>query len=440
MGVRTKNRCCPSTFFKCSVFSRKRTVRLLLFGVLALSIFFSVTLTIRAQTSLTPEQEEALKKAQDKKEDQLGALKDKIKTYEKIVDLKEKEEGQLVTEAKRLDAQSTALEGNITDNERRLSNLGQEIESLQSRIVEKERVIGSQKRLLVDILRSYSDSQISSGDLTPFLLASSSDIEQVLSGRDRLFEFGSGIRETLSSVVGLRDTLFREQDLAREKRVEIESVKLRLEQQNAYLENSKKQKEALAAQAAAEQEKYENVISDLEKERKAIEDEIEELDAARAGKIDLSSIPNFSSGVLGYPVKNPRKSQGYGKTTFTKWYTFHNGIDFADNTNTPILAAEDGTVIATGNSGKYAYGKWIAIRHKNGLTTLYGHLNKQIVSKGKSVDRGDTIGLMGSTGYSTGTHVHFSVFSSDSFEVVESKKIKNVMIPTGAHINPAKYL
>ena len=217
-------------------------------------------------------------------------------------------------------------------------------------------------------------------------------------------------------------------------------MKLRLEQQNSYLESAKRKKESLAATAAAEQTKYEAVISDLEKQRKAIEDEIEELDAARAGKIDLNSIPGFGSGVLGYPVKDPRVSQKYGKTTFTRWYTFHNGVDFADDTGTPILSAEDGKVVATGDNGKYAYGKWIAIEHKNGLTTLYGHMSKQLVSKGKSVKRGDKIGLMGSTGYSTGPHLHFSVFSNDSFEVVESKKIKNLMIPTGAHINPTKYL
>ncbi len=393
-----------------------------------------------AQTILTPEQEAALKKAQDQKEDKLDALKDKIKTYEKIVNLKEKEEAQLVTEAKRLDAQSSALEGNITDNERHLSNLSQEIESLESQIGEKEKVILSQKRLLSDILRSYYVSQARSGAFSSFLLASSGDVERLFGNRDRFFETGNGVRETLSSIVSLRDTLFRDRDLAREKKVEIESVKLRLEQQNAYLESAKRKKETLAAAASAEQTKYEAVISDLEKQRKAIEDEIEELDAARAGKIDLSSIPGFGSGVLGYPVKDPRKSQGYGKTTFTRWYTFHNGVDFADDTGTPILAAEDGKVVATGDNGKYAYGKWIAIEHGNGLTTLYGHMSRPLASKGKSVKRGDKIGLMGSTGYSTGPHVHFSVFSSNSFEVVESKNIKNLMIPTGAHINPAKYL
>lgn len=393
-----------------------------------------------AEVTLTPEQEDALKKAQNEKEDALDELKDKIKTYQKIVNLKDKEHDQLAAQAENLAAQSDVLQGDITSNERRLADLGQQIESLESRVKEKERVIGVQKDLLANVLRSYYDSQTQAIGVAPMLLTSPDDFDRLLSGRDHLFETGEGVREMLSGIVNLRNSLVREHTLASEKKVEVASVKFQLEQQNVYLENSRRNKEALAAKAATEQAKYSDMVSDLEKQRKEIEDEIEQLDAARAGKIDLSSIPGFGSGVLGYPVKSPHKTQGYGKTKFTKWYTFHNGVDFADVVGTPVLAAEDGEVVAMGDEGKYAYGKWIAIKHNNGLTTLYGHLSKQSVKKGEDVDRGEKIGLMGSTGYSTGPHVHFGVYTSESFEVVNSSSVKGLLIPTGAHIDPEKYL
>lgn len=403
-------------------------------------IGFVLTVVSHADTTLTPEQEDALKKAQNEKEDALDALKNKIKTYQKIVNLKDKEHDQLAAQAENLATQSDVLQTDITSNERRLADLGQQIESLESRVKEKENVIGVQKNLLADILRSYYTSQVQLTGISPIILASPDTFDALLFGRDRLFEAGTGVQEALSNITNLRNALVREHDLASEKKVEVASVKFQLEQQNAYLENSRRNKETLAAQAAADQAKYSDIVSDLEKQRKAIEDEIEQLDAARAGKIDLSSIPNFSSGVLGYPVKSPHKTQGYGKTKFTKWYTFHNGVDFADAVGTPVLAAEDGEVIAMGDEGKYAYGKWIAIQHKNGLTTLYGHLSKQSVKKGERVDRGEKIGLMGSTGYSTGSHVHFGVYTSESFEIVKSSSVKGLLIPTGAHINPEKYL
>ncbi len=401
-----------------------------------------------AEVTLTPEQEDALKKAQNEKEDALDELNDQIDLNKKAANLKGKESDQLAAQAAQLAAQSDTLQGNITNNERRLADLGQQIESLESRVKEKEKAIGVQKDILANVIRSYYDSQAQAVGIAPILLSSPNDFDRLLSGRDHLFETGEGVRETLSGIVNLRNSLVREHTLANEKKVEIASVKFQLEQQNAYLENSRRNKETLAAQAAADQAKYSDIVSDLEKQRKAIEDEIEQLDAARAGKIDLSSIPNFSSGVLGYPVKSPHKTQGYGKTTFTKWYTFHNGVDFADAVGTPVLAAEDGEVIAMGDEGKYAYGKWIAIQHKNGLTTLYGHLSRQLVKKGEDVDRGEKIGLMGSTGYSTGPHVHFGVYMTakddddpdNDFKVVESKVVKGLMLPTGVHINPEKYL
>ncbi|QQS15842.1 MAG: peptidoglycan DD-metalloendopeptidase family protein [Candidatus Moraniibacteriota bacterium] len=423
-----------------------KTVHELLFGFsFLMALSFALSLVpfrniSHAQATRTPEQEDALKKAQNEKEDVLDELKDKIKTYQKIVNLKDKEHDQLAAQAENLAAQSDVLQGDITSNERRLADLGQQIESLESRVKEKEKVIGIQKGILAGILRSYYDSQTQAIGVSSMLLASVDDFDSMILGRDHLFEAGTGVKETLSSITNLRNALVREHDLASTKKVEVASVKFQLEQQNAYLENSRRNKETLAAQAAAEQSKYSDIVSDLEKQRKEIEDEIEQLDAARAGKIDLSSIPNFSSGVLGYPVKDPRKTQGYGKTTFTKWYTFHNGVDFADSVGTPVLAAEDGKVVAMGDEGKYAYGKWIAIEHENGLTTLYGHLSKQSVKKGEKVDRGEKIGLMGSTGYSTGPHVHFGVYTSESFEVVKSSSIKDLLIPTGAHINPEKYL
>lgn len=89
-----------------------------------------------------------------------------------------------------------------------------------------------------------------------------------------------------------------------------------------------------------------------------------------------------------------------------KWY--HKGIDIANSSAPDVLAADSGTVIATGwdNTG---YGNKIMVDHGNGFITLYSHLQKIYVVSGQRVARGNTIGQMGSTGRSTGTHLHFEV-------------------------------
>ena len=86
---------------------------------------------------------------------------------------------------------------------------------------------------------------------------------------------------------------------------------------------------------------------------------------------------------------------------------FHAGEDIGAPSGTPILAADSGTVILAGVNG--GYGNCVMISHGNGRVTLYGHMSSIAVSNGASVTQGDVIGYVGSTGLSTGPHLHFEV-------------------------------
>lgn len=98
--------------------------------------------------------------------------------------------------------------------------------------------------------------------------------------------------------------------------------------------------------------------------------------------------------------------------TITQYFTwYHAGYDIANRALPPILAADSGTVITSGwNSG--GYGNYVIIDHGNGFRTLYAHLSKLYVVQGQTVARGNQIGQMGSTGRSTGPHLHFEVFKN----------------------------
>lgn len=116
----------------------------------------------------------------------------------------------------------------------------------------------------------------------------------------------------------------------------------------------------------------------------------------------IDEIPKSSSTYI-WPAKGTLTS-GYGP----RWGRMHRGIDIANSTGTPIYAAGDGVVTSAGWS-RGGYGKLVKIRHANGSETRYAHNSKILVKVGQKVQQGKTIALMGSTGFSTGPHLHFEI-------------------------------
>jgi len=110
-------------------------------------------------------------------------------------------------------------------------------------------------------------------------------------------------------------------------------------------------------------------------------------------------------------------SRGIGnkRNPFTGSVQFHAGVDIANHRGTPIVATADGKVIKAGRNG--GMGRMVAINHGFGYVTRYGHMSKILVKRGQKIKRGDVIGLMGSTGRSTGPHLHY--------EVIKNRKAQN---------------
>lgn len=118
------------------------------------------------------------------------------------------------------------------------------------------------------------------------------------------------------------------------------------------------------------------------------------------------------------------RGYGYKNDPFTGFRQFHPGLDIANRTGTPILATADGKVISVRTNG--GLGKMIVIDHGYGYKTRYGHLNAYKVKVGQRVKRGDIIADMGSTGYSTGPHLHYEVIKNgkavNSYKYIINKK------------------
>ncbi len=163
-----------------------------------------------------------------------------------------------------------------------------------------------------------------------------------------------------------------------------------------------------------------------EKTTNALEEvQIDELEVAKANTIEklnidtteeISNINGIKIATL--PVTGTISSR-YGVSSKIRVST-HTGLDIATTTGTPIKVVADGTVTFAAYSGSYGY--LVKVDHGNGVETWYGHTSKMIVKAGQEVKSGDTIALVGSTGNSTGPHLHFEVRIN------------------GEHVNPQKYL
>ena len=115
------------------------------------------------------------------------------------------------------------------------------------------------------------------------------------------------------------------------------------------------------------------------------------------------------------PVSGSRMvwpTQGHNISQYYSWR--HTGVDIANHVGTPVYAADSGTVIIAANGWNGGYGKTIVIDHGNGKKTRYGHSSQLLVKVGDEVEKGQEIMLMGSTGNSTGPHLHFELFVNGS--------------------------
>lgn len=163
-----------------------------------------------------------------------------------------------------------------------------------------------------------------------------------------------------------------------------------------------------------------------EKTTKALEEiQIDDLEVAKENTVEKLNIDTTESiadingiKVATLPVTGTISSR-YGVSSKIRVST-HTGLDIAATTGTPIKVVADGTVTFAAYSGSYGY--LVKVDHGNGVVTWYGHTSKMLVKEGQAVKAGDTIALVGSTGNSTGPHLHFEVRIN------------------GEHVNPQKYL
>lgn len=378
-----------------------------------------------------------LKKQISDKEKELKELEQKSKEYQSSITTTKQQQKTLNQNIKNLTGQIDYLNNQIKITENKIDQTDLLIKKLNLEISKQEGAIDVKKIYIASAIQTINQYDETT---TLELLLKNKNFSDFLSQTDYIKSLEEELQKNLDTVQLLKSKLELRHTEQEQKESELEDLKKDLSSQKSITSDQKNKKENLLVQTKNQEKKYTALLTDVQKKQRDAQKEIYELEEKLKYTIDQSTIPDARKGLLDWPASG-RLSQGYGSTSETgfinDYYKFHNGIDIAAPIGTPIYAAKEGKVAAVGNNDKYAYGKWIAIDHENGLTTLYAHLSLQSVSKGATIKKGQKIGYMGSTGFSTGSHLHFTVYASNTFQTTQRWY---GLLPIGASINPFNYL
>ena len=352
----------------------------------------------------------SLQEAQDEKAQLEKALKEAQGTIEDLKDSK----GDIESKVTELNQQLIDISARITDLENQLTAKSEDIQETKDELAgAKEREAQQYADMKVRIQFMYENGQtsylealLSSGNISEFL-NSADYIAQIQSyDRQKLTEY----QDTVESIVNLEAQLEQEY-------TDLEALKSTVESNKATVAAMMRQKESELADISGDIEDAQSDADYYAAEIQAQEELIAAIKRAEAEKAAAGVEEHpYTGGAFRWPCpSSTRVTSDYGTrvSPMSGASSNHKGIDIGASAGADIIAAADGTVTAASYSS--AAGNYVMIDHGGGLYTVYMHASSLLVSPGQTVSAGDVIAKVGSTGISTGSHLHFGVSLNGSY-------------------------
>lgn len=344
-----------------------------------------------------------------------------------------------------LNGQIRYLENQISLTGAQIDKTSAEIEKTQDTIGETSTKIDIQKRSIAEAIlflaRQDKESLVVS-------LLKNTNISDFLRQAEYVHSVNADLLDLVADLGDAKAQLEDQKQTLEGKKQDLESFKQQQAGQKSALDQTKGETNTLLKSTKGQEAKYQDMLTDTEKLEQEVNVEIYNLQEELRKTIDPNSLPTARPGVFAWPIKGT-VTQKYGciETSFArKSYSlcnngkggFHDGLDIAAPYGTAIKAPADGTVVGFG-SAPYAYGTWLAIQHDSGLVTVYGHMSVRVANTiGQRVKTGEVIGNVGTTGLTTGPHLHFMVYVPNTFRSQPSKI--SGTLPIGVPLNPNDYL
>lgn len=362
-----------------------------------------------------------------------------------------KQEAKISKEQRQINQIDAAINEKIfqvSEKNKQIEQLNVRIDELKADIVRYEEMLQKQEELLGDRLRVFQENDGNSikweevifgskdlGDLFSRVIAGKKIAEQ----DDKMISDYIATQQKLAEAK--QALVEKKAEQMQEKKVLLEqkkALKLQMKERSATLKKLRKgktkfttelldakelqatleaQERAIAAAKAAAKAAAEKAAAEKAAAEKAAAEKAAKANAQTAKQVGKSSEstdsvapPVVSSGGKFVRPSSGGVSQGFGPASGANGYTFHNGVDFSGSVGSPIVAAAAGTVITASGGGPY--GNHVMISHfldGQVYTTVYAHMSSLSVRAGQTVSQGQQVGTLGSTGNSTGPHLHFEL-------------------------------
>lgn len=336
-------------------------------------------------------------------------LRSKISEADKKIEKAQKDLQEAKNKKASAEKQKELIDDQVSEILSNIIYLNNQIDTANNQIAEKEQEITvAQEKLDTnkDYFKKRVVSMYKSGTGTHLeMLFTAKSISEFFSRVDMLQYVLKNDRKIVDEMTAARDAVIEAKKVIEDRKADLEEAKAVSVTQKAKLDSALAQQQSIINQLSQEVKVNQEAASKAQSEKDALNRQLEQ---ELAGIGNTSSGSNYSGGKMAWPVPaGGRITSPFGYRTYPA-VGLHTGVDIAIAQGNTIAAAESGTVIRVVN-GTTGYGKYLMVNHGNGTVTLYAHSSKIVVAVGDHVERGQKIAEIGSTGFSTGPHLHFEV-------------------------------
>ncbi len=383
---------------------------------------------------------------------EISRVEAEIAAYEKSLQKVTSEKQSLTNTLKELDLNQKKLGAQLRVTEDKITQTNLTIKKLALEIGKKQSAITQNQEGLAESIRAINMEDSQGGFLA--VIVAGKSVSSLTNAFIQAENFYKSVTSKTTDIKTDKSVLESNKTSTEEAVNKLTALKSELRDKKIILDQSVTQKNKLLSQTKNQESSYKKLLDEKKKLRDSFADEMRAYESKLKYILDPNSLPASGTRPLNWPLGNVYITQLFGKTASSKrLYASgtHNGVDFRASVGTPVLAMATGTVAGTGNTDETcagaSFGGWVLIKYDNGLASTYGHLSLIKAFSGQKVRTGDIVGYSGNTGYSTGPHVHLSLYPSNAVDVqtrasktCAGKTLTMPIAPINAYLDPMEYL